>query len=605
MSPQKLQINSLVLYKSRPARVLTVADKVEIELEGGKIKRVRDKDVIALHPGPLRDLAVLKDDPADVSEAWELLEGEETSFADLLELVFGAPSPSDAWRLWQVVAEGLWFEGSVDVLKPRSAEQIAADRAVREDKLRKQREWEDMLERLRQRQILAEDHAHLGEVERVAYGQLAQSRLMEAIEMGSTPGNAHRLLVELGYWPDHHNPHPGRQGLSLASPDLPVAELPQEAREDLTGLEAWAIDDEYSNDPDDAISYDGDRLWVHVADVAALVPPDSELDREARSRGANLYLPEVISHMLPPPLTEVLGLGLQQWSPALSIGFRLSEAAEPVDIEMQRSCIRASRISYAEANTRLQQEPFASIRGFTERYRARRQQAGAVGLDLPEVSLRVIEGRPQIRPLDKLASREMVTDAMLMAGEAVASYCLQRGIAVPFAVQAPPDELRTPSGLAEMYAYRRFFKPTRSAVEPGLHSGLGLERYVRATSPLRRYQDLLTHQQIRAFLAGCEPLGQDEVALRAAQSDEGAFLRRRMERISNQHWKLVWLQQNSDWKGEGVVVEQGERHMVVMIPELAFEARMRLKSELQLGQQVRMKVRDINLPEQLAYFRLL
>jgi exoribonuclease-2 len=605
MSPEKLQINALVLYKGHPARILALADKVEIELEGGKSKRVRDKDVILLHPGPLQQLQGLPGEAADVTEAWELLEGEESRFADLLELVFERPGPAQAWSLWLSLAEGLWFEGDINALRPRSAEQIAADRAAREEKARKEQEWADLLQRLQQRQILAEDRGQLSEVERLALGQLAQSRILEALGIAATPENAHRLLVELGYWPDHQNPHPGRQGVPLDSPQLEPGELQQEPRQDLTELTAWAIDDEHSNDPDDAISFDGDRLWVHVADVAALVAPDSALDQEARSRGANLYLPETISHMLPPPLTEMLGLGLQERSPALSIGFRLSEAAEPVDIAICASHIRATRISYAEANRRLEQEPFASIRALTERYRARRQQAGAVGLELPEVSLRVVDGRPQIKPQEKLDSREMVTDAMLMAGEAVANYCLERQIAVPFAVQAPPDELRSPGSLAQMYAYRRFFKPTRSQTEPGLHSGLGLQRYVRATSPLRRYPDLLTHQQLRAHLAGREPLSLEQVSLRASQSDEGSFLRRRTERLSNQHWKLVWLRQNADWQGEGVVVEQGERHMVVMIPELAFEARMRLKPEYSLDQSVRMKVREINLPEQLAYFRLL
>ncbi|MBF0255163.1 MAG: RNB domain-containing ribonuclease [Gammaproteobacteria bacterium] len=605
MSAQKLQINGLVLYKSHPARVLGLADKVEIELEGGKTKRVRDKDVIALHPGPVRDLAGFSSSPADVAEAWELLEGEETAFADLLNLVFADPSPQDAWSLWLTLADGLWFEGGLDSLKPRSAEQIDTDRNARAEKARKEQAWAEFLERIQQRRMLEEDRSLLSEVERVALGQMGQSRIMEAIGLTSSPENAHRLLVELCYWPEQQNPHPSRQGLVLDSPELAVPTLAEEAREDLSHLSAWAIDDEFSNDPDDAISFDGDRLWVHVADVAALVAADSALDQEARSRGANLYLPETISHMLPLRLTEMLGLGLQEQSPALSIGFRLSASAEPVDIQICASRIRASRISYAEANRRLEQEPFASIRSLTERYRNRRQQAGAVGLDLPEVSVRVIDGKPQIKSQEKLDSREMVTDAMLMAGEAVANYCLERQIAVPFAVQAPPDELRSPSSLAQMFAYRRFFKPTRSAVEPGLHSGLGLERYVRATSPLRRYPDLLVHQQLRAHLSGREPLSLDEISLRASQSDEGAFLRRRTERLSNQHWKLVWLQQNPDWKGRGVVVEQGERHMVIMIPELAFEARMRLKAELNLDDQVQMKVREINLPEQLAYFRLL
>ena len=46
-----LTTGALVLYKIRPARVTEVSDKIGLELEGGKTKRVRDKDVTLLHPG--------------------------------------------------------------------------------------------------------------------------------------------------------------------------------------------------------------------------------------------------------------------------------------------------------------------------------------------------------------------------------------------------------------------------------------------------------------------------------------------------------------------------------------------------------------------------
>lgn len=68
-------------------------------------------------------------------------------------------------------------------------------------------------------------------------------------------------------------------------PDVSLPVLPDEPRLDLTGLPAYAIDDEGNLDPDDAISLDGNRLWVHVADAAALVWSDSPADVEARGRG--------------------------------------------------------------------------------------------------------------------------------------------------------------------------------------------------------------------------------------------------------------------------------------------------------------------------------
>ena len=110
-------------------------------------------------------------------------------------------------------------------------------------------------------------------MEQLALEKRSGSRILQALGVQETAVNAHRLLVSTGYWSLNENPYPGRAGINLQIPELPVPELPEEPRLDLTGLTAFAIDDEDNQDPDDAISLDGDRIWVHVADVAALVAP--------------------------------------------------------------------------------------------------------------------------------------------------------------------------------------------------------------------------------------------------------------------------------------------------------------------------------------------
>ena len=133
-------------------------------------------------------------------------------------------------------------------------------------------------------------------------------RIFQGVQAATFLDRPNRFLVRCGYWPEHHNPWPMRAGARLESIEIGVPELPDEPRSDLTHLEAWAIDDAGNQDPDDAISIDGDRLWVHVADVAALVRPDGHIDQAARERSANLYLPERIHTMLPEALTDRLGL---------------------------------------------------------------------------------------------------------------------------------------------------------------------------------------------------------------------------------------------------------------------------------------------------------
>ena len=600
-----LRAGSLVLYKNRPARVLGVTDKIDIDVGEGKTKRVRDKDVIALHPGPVQSLGELAAQSGSIQEAWELAAGEQLTLADLAGLAFGDFTPATAWAAWLAVSEGVYFEGSPDAVVARSAEAVAAIVAERDAKARAEREWREFLDRVERGAIAAEDRARLTEVERVALGKNAASRVMQALGRQETPENAHRLLVACGYWDRFRNPWPGRVDAPLRCADLPVPDLPDEERLDLTHLPAFAIDDEGNQDPDDALSLDGDWLWVHVADVAALVDPDGALDREARGRGANLYLPEGVVHMLPPPLTHRLALGLEAVSPALSFGCRLDDAGDLVEYRIAPSWVRVERVSYEAADGRLAQAPFTAMVELTDRYRARRAARGATGLALPEVNIKVIDGRVVIRPLARLGSRELVTDAMLMAGEAAARWAIANGVALPFATQVAPDEIRSPGDLAGMYAYRRLFRPSQTKGAPEPHAGLGLEAYVRATSPLRRYQDLLAHQQIRTALSGGSALPVEALAERYGVADVAAAVVRRAERLSNQHWKLVFLQQNASWEGEAVVVDLEERKAVVIIPDLAFETRIKLQGGMAPNQRLRLKVREVDLADASVYFRVL
>jgi exoribonuclease-2 len=156
-----------------------------------------------------------------------------------------------------------------------------------------------------------------------------------------------------------------------------------------------------------------------------------------------------------------------------------------------------------------------------------------------------------------------------------------------------------------MYAYRRQFKPSRTSIEPGPHYGLGLDAYARATSPLRRYADLLVHQQIRAALRGEAPMTAEQVSARAGEADQGGIAVRRAERQSNQHWKLVYLLRNKAWQGEGVVVELGERKDTVIIPELALETKLRAKADLSLDQRLRLGIAEVDLYDLDARFRVL
>lgn len=275
MSSASLRPGSLVLYKIHPAIVSNVAEKIEIQLAGGKSKRVRDKDVTLLHPGPLSSLGALKTAEPAIEEAWELLEGEKVGLADLAEFLYGEYSPASAWGAWEVLQDGLYFEGGTADIRRRSEAAVREEREARDSKQRAEQEWSEFLERVDRASLEEEDRKRLAEVERVALGDSEHSRILSSFELPVTPDSAHRFLVRCGYWDAHENPWPRRAGARLEPVEVGVPDLADEPRKDLTHLEAWAIDDAGNQDPDDAISIDGERLWVHICPSKTRTRPRS------------------------------------------------------------------------------------------------------------------------------------------------------------------------------------------------------------------------------------------------------------------------------------------------------------------------------------------
>jgi exoribonuclease-2 len=159
--------------------------------------------------------------------------------------------------------------------------------------------------------------------------------------------------------------------------------------------------------------------------------------------------------------------------------------------------------------------------------------------------------------------------------------------------------------MAAMYAYRRQFKPTQVRTQPDLHAGLGLERYTRATSPLRRYSDLLTHQQLRAHLKGEPVMDIQTLGERLSLAEIGSMGIRKAERLSNSHWKLVYLRDHPEWQDEAVVVEREGDRCSLVIPSIGMDTKVRVKSAPELNTTVRLKPREIDLPDLSCYFRVM
>ncbi len=113
------------------------------------------------------------------------------------------------------------------------------------------------------------------------------------------------------------------------------------------------------------------------------------------------------------------------------------------------------------------------------------------------------------------------------------------------------------------------------------------------------------HQQLRALLTGGKPLSREQMSERVAAAGAMSGVIRRAERLSNLHWKLIWLKRHPGWQGEAVVVALEERKAVVIIPQLALETRIRRSDDLQPDQVVTLQVQSVDIPAQTVHFRRL
>ncbi|MBQ9336882.1 MAG: RNB domain-containing ribonuclease [Lentisphaeria bacterium] len=597
---------TLAAYHGKCAIVQTSGkDKIDIRIEGGASKSVRPKDLEFIHPGPCPQFPAVLADPPDPGEVRELAGEETLSFRDFCELLYSDFSPQSAWNGYLMLKEGLYFTGSpAEGVKARpQAEVDAALNAVRE-KERAREAYRSLLDRIRGQSVLPEDRQAMCEIETFARGASQGCRILKDLGIELLPEKAQDLLVRLGIWADTENPIPLRLGVDMDPPGFALPPLPEEDRVDLTGQTALAIDNASSNDPDDAIGYEDGLLWVHVADPAAVITPGSEADLAASAGGENLYLPDRVLTILPEAATARFGLGLEEVSPALSFGIRIDDSGEPHLEKLHKSRVRVERLTYETAAPRMEEEPLASIRAALERFRAWRLDRGALLIRLPEVHIRLQDGEITIEPLPVTPERELVANAMLAAGAAVASFAVEHELPMPFAAQTPPEERLEGESLSAMYQQRKLCTPGYLTTLPEPHAGLGLDAYVRVTSPLRRYADLLAHQQLRRWLDGLEPLSAEELEDRFIPAEKEAAVRRKAERLSNEFMTLVWLARHPEWTGRAVAVNRMNDSTTLLIPELAYEFKSRACQHSAMDDELTVKLVAAEPPMLLARFNI-
>ena len=355
-----------------------------------------------------------------------------------------------------------------------------------------------------------------------------------------------------------------------------VAESRSGPRRDLTDLPTFTVDPATARDFDDAVSArregEGTRLWIHIADVAAHVPPGSPLDREARRRGNSTYVPGAVEPMLPHALSEEacsLAPGVERL--AVTAEIELDREGRPGSAAFYRSRIRSdARLDYDELDVVFSGRAEAP-EAVAEPLAVARSAAAALG-EGRGASLDVESFEPEFRfdargdvvgahGVAQTESHRLIERLMILANEQVAQLLERKRVPAIYRVHAPPDPLRIERLIGQLHELEIPTPPLRGVPSPSEaaqlaaeasrlvareagrrghgraaytslvlrslkqasysernsgHAGLGSAAYCHFTSPIRRYPDLIVH---RALLA---TLGEGEPAPSAAEAREAA-----------------------------------------------------------------------------------
>ncbi|MBE6381248.1 MAG: RNB domain-containing ribonuclease [Lentisphaerae bacterium] len=404
-------------------------------------------------------------------------------------------------------------------------------------------------------------------------------------------------------------------------------------REDFRDRFTVTIDPFDAKDYDDSLSLapgensDCVELGVHIAEVAAYITPRSYFDKKSAERGFTAYLPGRTINMLPKGLTKKISMTEQVDAPAHSVIFQVEKSTGKI-ISHRRlhTLIQVNkRLDYDTVQKFFDDHLFpddwsgelcqtlSNLLDITQKMRRNRQQAEQfLDLEIPEIRVICDEKNNKILGLEnhlQRPSEELVEECMLAANSAVAAELAAKHTPGLYRIHPEPEAekleefaalsesvFNIPAGdLTSRQACKNYLKnlpdtPAKAPLlnaflrslprasynhEPALHYGLGKLLYSHFTSPIRRYTDLLLHQQLWQ-LDQHEPLKSnkfmEEEALRLSElennNDEAYF-------AASNRMKLRYLEEcllsGKENVHSALIVKVTSSGAVIELPEMGMQ----------------------------------
>ena len=564
-----------------------------------------------------------------VQDLWELTyeENKTFSYAYLAQLSFGRNINDDhvSALVRALFADGIYFKIKNDSFVPNTPEKV--EQIIKTREAAEQREQE-----------LTEGAALLKEVihNRYSNNPPLKERIIELLiqlalygkdapaykfgkEMFSRAGiknieNARRILVNLNIWDEDENLDLHRFNIrsDFSAPALKEIDsaikkgIDPGEREDLTDLSIFTIDGPYTRDFDDALSLEpreeGCRLGVHVTDVTPFIKIDGHLDREASHRASSVYLPVTQIPMFPQSLSNnALSLVEGCKRLALSLFADFDRDGNLYNFEFIPTIVRVEkRLTYDQVNNIYTKEPlFLALHQLCQALRQKRVDNGAMLIPLPEIFFE-FDNNSNIFPTlieQNTPSRIIVSECMILYNWLAAKFAFDKGFPILYRSQEPPQErLTIDESKYIYYVFQQRRKLRRLIIDtiPHPHSSLGVDIYTNATSPLRRYMDVLVQRQIHSAIFQKSPVYEEgtlkelNMVLQQALKDIDI-----MKRNQIRYWTLKYLAGCTNQSFQAIVFQKLKYKYLIILTDLLFVAELPKGRDLGLlpGEEIRVTVK--------------